>query len=106
QVNRHMSKAIKMGKRDSDAMMGKSLKKKTVPGKRSRGIQQKTWRPLQGAARSNRTLKSQNPQRLLAILDKRARLPTMLIILARRRDLAEETICLIVDPGGEEEFVR
>ena len=59
-----------------------------------------------GAARSNRTLKSQNPQCLLAILDKRARLPTMLIILARRRDLAEETICLIVDPGGEEEFVR
>jgi hypothetical protein len=29
----------------------------------------------------------------------------MLIVLARRRDLAEETICLIVDPGGEEEFL-
>ncbi len=28
-----------------------------------------------------------------------------LIVLARRRDLAEETIFLIVDPGGEEEFV-
>lgn len=47
----------------------------------------------------------QDSQRIVAIVDKRAPLPAMLIVLARSGDLAEETIFLIVDPGGEEEFV-
>jgi hypothetical protein len=60
-----------------------------------------------GAARSNRTSQCRIFQRIVAIVDKRARLPAMWIVLAlSRSDLAEETICLVVDPGGEEEFVN
>lgn len=44
----------------------------------------------------------QDSQRIIASVDKRARLPARLIVLARSRDLAEETIHLIVDPGGKE----